>query len=64
MKADGFMLRLTIALWRTDKEMIMNIGFCVLKGILEMRNKGVYESTLIKMRCYWPKGIHRDSIAY
>ena len=29
----------------------MDIGFCVLKGLLEMRKRGVYGSALIKKRC-------------
>ena len=38
--------------------MIMDSGFCVLGGILKMRKRGYYGSTLIKKRRYWPRGIH------
>ena len=62
MKTIGIMLRLTRALWSTGKAVIMDGGFCVLKGLLEMRKRGVYGSTLIKKRCYWPSGVHGDGI--
>ena len=35
-------------LWITGKAVIMDIGFCVLKGLLEIRKMGVYGSVLIK----------------
>ena len=40
----------------------MDIGFCVLKVLLEIRKMGVYGSSLIKNICYWPMGVHRDGI--
>ena len=42
--------------------MIMDSVFCVLGGILKMRKRGYYGSTLIKKRRYWPRGIHGDEI--
>ena len=62
MKTIGIMLRLTRALWSTGKAMIMDSCFCVLKGLLEMRKRGVYGSTLIKKRRYWPRGVSGDAI--
>ena len=35
--------------------MILDSGFCVLKGIIELRKKGVFAAALIKKRRYWPK---------
>ena len=40
----------------------MDIGVCVLKVILEMRNTGVYGSEFIKKRRFWPREVHRDGI--
>ena len=37
-------------------------GFCVLKGIVELKKCGVYASTLIKKWKYWPKYIKGDAI--
>ena len=62
MKTVGLMRRLTRALWSTGKAVIMDSVFCVLKGLLEMRKRGVCGSALIKKRCYWPKGVHEDDI--
>ena len=62
MKTVGIMLRLTRALWSTGKSMIMDIGFFVLKGLLEIRKRGVYGCALIKKRRYWPMGVYVDSI--
>ena len=62
MKTVGLMLRLTILLCITGKEVIIGSVFYVLKGILEMRKRGVSGSALIKKRGYWPKGVHGDAI--
>ena len=42
------MLWLTRSLCSTGKAVIMDNGFCFLKGLLETRNRGVYGSALIK----------------
>ena len=49
MKIVGLMFRLTRVLWGTGKAVIMYIGFCFLKGLLEVRKGGVYGSALIKI---------------
>ena len=38
----------------TGKAVIMDCSFCVLKGLLEMRKRGVYGGALIKNRGYFP----------
>ena len=48
MKMVGLMLRLTRALWSTGKTVPTGSSFCVLKGLLETRKRGVYVSELIK----------------
>ena len=40
----------------------LDSGFCVLKGIVELKKRGVYASALIKKRKYWPKYIKGDVI--
>ena len=49
MNAVFLMIRLNIALWNTGNTVIMYIGSCVLKGILEIRDRGIYVSELIKI---------------
>ena len=41
---------------------ILDSGFCVLKGIVELKKRGIYASALIKKRKYWPKYIKGDVI--
>ena len=47
-KTVGLLLRLTKPLWYTSKTVILDSGFCVLKGIVEMRKLGVFGAALIK----------------
>ena len=62
MKTVGLMLQPARELWSNGKEVIVYIGFYVLKGILYMRKRGVYGSALIKQRCFWPREDHGDGI--
>ena len=58
----GLMLRMTKVIWHTGLCVIMNSGFCVLKGIIEMAKRGIYRAALIKKWCYWPVGVPGDQI--
>ena len=58
----GLMLRVCKPLWFSGKVVIMDSGFCVLQGIVELKKKGVYATALIKKRRYWPKYVPGDSI--
>ena len=62
MKTFGIIIKLTRALRTTRKSVIMDYGFCVLKGIFKMKMRGVYVRALIKKRLYWPRGVHVDII--
>ena len=42
--------------------MILDIGFCVLKGLIELRKVGVLAGDLIKKRRYWTNHIKGDMI--
>ena len=44
-------------LYGTRKAVVMDSGFCVSKGIVELERKGVYGASLIKKKKYWPKGV-------
>ena len=33
---------------------ILDSGLCVLKGLIQLRNKGIFPCTVIKKRRYWP----------
>ena len=51
-----------ISLWSTDKTVIMDSKFCVLKRILGIRKRGVYGIVLIKKRRYWPTGFTETAL--
>ena len=54
----GLLLRLTRSLYSTGKVVILDSGFCVLRGLIELRKVGVFASALIKKKvlaavCSW-----------
>ena len=61
-KTVGLLLRLTRPLWNQGKIVVLDSGFCVLKGIVELKKKGVFAAALIKKRRYWPKHIKGNDI--
>ena len=62
MKMVGLVLQLTRALWSTGKAVIINSGFCVLKGLLEIRKRGGLWNCIDKNMRYWPRGVYGDAI--
>ena len=58
----GLLLRLTRSLYSTGKVVILDSGFCVLRGLIELRKVGVFASALIKKRRYWPRYVPGDAI--
>ena len=61
-KVVGLLQRLTQPLWHCSKVVILDSGFCVLQGLVELRKRGVFAAALIKKRRYWPKHIQGDAI--
>ena len=41
---------------------ILDSGFCVVQGIVELLKKGVYAGAQIKKRRYWPKFVKGDQM--
>lgn len=58
----GLLLCLTEALYMTGKVVILDSRFCVLKGLIELRKKGVFASALVKKRRYWPAYVPGEAI--
>ncbi|KAL7571289.1 hypothetical protein ACA910_008942 [Epithemia clementina (nom. ined.)] len=58
----GLMLRVLSPIFAKGLVVILDSGFCVLKGIVELKKRGVYASALIKKRRYWPKFIRGEEI--
>jgi hypothetical protein len=44
----GLLLRLCKSLIGTGKVVILDSGFCVLKGLIQLRKNGIYASAVIK----------------
>ena len=55
-------MRLTEPVWGTGKNVVLDSGFCVLQGLIELKKKGVYAHALIKKRQYWPKHVPGDNV--
>lgn len=58
----GLMLRCTKPLHGTGKVVVLDSGFCVLKGVIELKKRGVFAAALIKKRRYWPKYVPGEEI--
>ena len=61
-KTVNLLLRLCKSLYGTGKIVILDSGFCVLEGLIELRKMGVFAGALIKKRRYWPKHVPGDQI--
>jgi len=61
-KTVGCMLRLAEPLFSSSFVVVMDSGFCILQGLIELLKRGVFASALIKKRRYWPKFIDGDKI--
>ena len=58
----GLLLCMLSPIYHKGFVVLLDSGFCVLKGIIELRKKGVFASALIKKWHYWPKYIKGDNI--
>ena len=58
----SLLLRMTNTIVGSGKVIILDSGFCVLKGITELMKRGIYAGALIKKRRYWPKFIKGDAM--
>ena len=61
-KTVGLLLRVLEPIFGKGHMVVLDGGFCVLKGIVELKKRGVYASALIKKQKYWPKYIKGDAI--
>ena len=61
-KTVGLLLHVLEPIFTKGNAVILDSGFCMLKGIVELKKCGVYASALIKKWKYWPKYIKGDAI--
>ena len=53
-KTVGLLLRMMKSYFATGRYVIFYSGFCVLKGLFQLRKKGVFAFAVMKRR-YWPE---------
>ena len=56
------MLRMCRPIFVSGEDVVLDSGFCVVKGITDIKAKGVHEAALIKKRRYWLKLVPGDLI--
>ena len=61
-KTVGLLLRMLKSYFASGKYVVLDSGFCVLKGIIELRKRGLFACALIKKRRYWPTLVARDAM--
>ena len=61
-KTVGTLLRLMKSQFGTGKTVVLDSGFCVLQGLVELKKNGIYAHAVIKKRRYWPKHVPGDAI--
>ena len=61
-KTPGLVLRMTKSIHGTGRVVVMDSGFGVLQGLIELLKVGLYSSAVVKKKRYWPKHIKGDSI--
>ena len=61
-KTASLLLRLTKPIWGSSKVVVLDSGFCVLKGIVELWEKDIFAAALIKKCHYWLKVVKGEDI--
>ena len=61
-KTVGLLLRMLEPVFHTGRYIVLDSGFCVLRGIVELRRRGVFACALIKKRRYWPTLVPGDAM--
>ena len=59
-----FFLQIYHHLYSRGKVAVLDNGFCVTQGIIEIRKLGIFQVIFIKKRCYWPSQVPGDAIYY
>ncbi len=60
----SLLLRMCKCLYSTGTVIILDSGFCVVNGIVELMKKGVYAGAQIKKRRYWPKFVKGKTMVH
>ena len=61
-KTGGLLLRLTKSIHQSARYVVLDSGFCVLKGLISLMKSGVFACSLIKKHRYWPAYCQGEAI--
>ncbi len=61
-KTVGLLLRMLKKYFSTGRYIILDSGFCVLKGIVELKKEGIFAGALINKHQYWPVLVPGEAI--
>ena len=61
-KTVGLVLRILRSYFTLGKYVVLDSGFCILKGITELKKCGFYACALIKKRWFWPMMVPGNEI--
>ena len=61
-KTAGLLRIMCTSIFATGKVVILDSGFCVLQGLIELRKNGLFAAAVVKKRRYWPKTVPREAI--
>eukprot|EP00594_Rhizosolenia_setigera_P000610 CAMPEP_0178944722 /NCGR_PEP_ID=MMETSP0789-20121207/3318_1 /TAXON_ID=3005 /ORGANISM="Rhizosolenia setigera, Strain CCMP 1694" /LENGTH=700 /DNA_ID=CAMNT_0020624495 /DNA_START=47 /DNA_END=2146 /DNA_ORIENTATION=- len=61
-KTVALLLTMCESIFQSGRVVVLDSGFCVLQGIVELYKKGVFAAAYIKKRRFWPKYVKGDDI--
>jgi hypothetical protein len=61
-KTVGLLLHMLQSYFHTVRYIVLDSGFCALKGIIELHKNGLFGCVLIKKQRYWPAGVPGDAM--
>ena len=56
----GLLLCMMKSYFPTGRYVILDFGFCVLKGLMHLRKKGDFPCAVINKRGYWPSMVEEE----
>ena len=61
-KTVGFLLRMLKSYFHMGNYVMLDSGFCVLKGVLKLREMALFACALISNHQYWPVSVPGDAM--
>ncbi len=62
-KTCGLLLWMLCNYFLTGRYVVLDLGFCVIKAIVELKKEGLFAGELINKRGYWPALVPGDAIS-